>query len=68
MSTKVAKKVPVHKVLHPYIEQKRDVAGGKPMLRGTRIRVSLIPWQYKQGRTVDEILHSVKPPCCSAMM
>jgi uncharacterized protein (DUF433 family) len=32
------------------------VYGGKPILRGTRIGVSLIAWQYKQGHTVDEIL------------
>jgi uncharacterized protein (DUF433 family) len=56
MSTKVVRKVPVHRLPHPYIEQEPDVYGGNPILRGTRIRVSLIAWQYKQGHTVDEIL------------
>jgi uncharacterized protein (DUF433 family) len=56
MSTKVARKVAARKHPHPYIEQKIDTHEGRPILRGTRIGVSLIAWQYKQGRTVDEIL------------
>ena len=55
MSTKVARKLACN-LPHPYIEQKIDTREGRPILRGTRIGVSLIAWQCKQGRTVDEIL------------
>ena len=58
MSTKVARAISVRKLPHPYIEQKIDTGGGRPMLRGTRLGVSLIAWHYKQGRTVDETLQN----------
>jgi uncharacterized protein (DUF433 family) len=48
----------VHKIEHPYIEHKVDTCGGRAIIAGTRIEVSLIAWHYKQGRTVDEILQS----------
>ena len=44
--------------MHPYIEHKADTCGGRAIITGTRIAVSLIAWHYKQGRTVDEILQS----------
>lgn len=46
----------VRKIVHPYIEHKADTCGGRAIVRGTRIEISLIAWHYKQGRTVDEIL------------
>lgn len=44
------------KVIHPYITQKKEVQGGRPIIKGTRIPVSTIIIRYKQGEGVDEIL------------
>jgi len=55
---KVARKAVMQKVIHPYIGHKADTCGGRAIITGTRIEVSLIAWHYKEGRTVDEILQS----------
>jgi uncharacterized protein (DUF433 family) len=44
------------KIVHPYVTQKRNVQGGSPVIKGTRIPVSAILIHYKQGKDVDEIL------------
>lgn len=54
----MARQAVSRKVSHPYIEQKAGTCGGRPIIVGTRIEVSLIAWHYKQGRTVDEILQN----------
>jgi len=41
---------------HPYIERKKGVCGGEPVIRNTRITVSLIANLEKRGYTVDEII------------
>jgi uncharacterized protein (DUF433 family) len=41
---------------HPYIEQKRGVCGGRPVIRGTRFPVSSVAIQYQQGLTAEDIL------------
>lgn len=41
---------------HPYVERKKRVCGGRPVVRGTRFPVSSIVWNYKRGFTVEEIL------------
>lgn len=41
---------------HPYVERKKRVCGGRPVIRGTRLPVSSIVWNYKCGFTVEEIL------------
>ena len=43
---------------HPYITRVRGKRGGRPIIRGTGITVSLIARLYKAGDTVDEILES----------
>lgn len=43
-------------VIHPYIERKQGVLGGKPVIMGTRISVALIVELQRMGKTVDEII------------
>ena len=38
------------------IEKVPDVCGGRAVVAGTRIRVSVILWCHRQGMTVEEIL------------
>jgi uncharacterized protein (DUF433 family) len=53
----MAKLRKVHVEKHPYIERRRRVCGGRPVLKGTRFPVSSIVINYKRGLTPDEILH-----------
>lgn len=47
------------KVWHPYITRKRGVCGGKPIIAGTRIKVSQIAIYYeKMGYTPDDIVQA----------
>lgn len=47
------------KLKHPYITRKRGVCGGKPIIRGTRIKVSQIVIEYERlGWTPDEIVQA----------
>lgn len=39
-----------------YIEQKPDVLGGKPILKGIRIGVDLILEKIGSGETIEELL------------
>ncbi len=39
-----------------YIEQKRDVVGGKPVIKNTRIGVDLILDKIANGESIDELL------------
>ncbi|MBI3610936.1 MAG: DUF433 domain-containing protein [Nitrospirae bacterium] len=39
-------------VQHPYIEKKAGVCGGEPVIKGTRIRVSLIAELERAGQSV----------------
>lgn len=41
---------------HPYVERKKRVCGGRPVIRGTRFPVSPIVWNHKLGFTVEEML------------
>jgi uncharacterized protein (DUF433 family) len=41
---------------HPYVERKRGICGGRPVIRGTRFPVSSIVWNHKLGLTVEEML------------
>ncbi len=43
---------------HPYIHKAPGVIGGEPVIKGTRISVSLIVELWRQGWTFDEILES----------
>ena len=41
---------------HPYVQRKRGVCGGRPVIRGSRFPVSSIVWNHKLGLTVEEML------------
>ena len=41
---------------YDFIEQKNDVLGGKPVIKGTRIAVDLILEKIGNGNTVDDLL------------
>lgn len=43
---------------HPYVTRVPGKRGGRPIIRGTGVTVSLIARLYKAGDTVDEILES----------
>ncbi len=44
------------KLKHLYIERKRGVCGGEPVIVGTRISVSLIVEMERAGHSVDEMV------------
>ena len=43
-------------VVHPYVEQRAGVQGGRPVIKGTRFPVSSIVQNYRRGCTVEEML------------
>ncbi|MCS6902827.1 MAG: DUF433 domain-containing protein [Candidatus Bipolaricaulota bacterium] len=43
-------------VLHPHIERRAGVCGGEPVIKATRLTVSLIAELEQAGKTVDEIV------------
>jgi uncharacterized protein (DUF433 family) len=43
------------KVIHPYITSREDVGGGRPIIAGTRTRVSNIIAYYKLGFSPEEL-------------
>ena len=50
--------MPVRKRItaHPYIERKRGVCGGRPVIKGTRFPVSSVVIHYRRGLTAEDIL------------
>ena len=44
------------KIKHLYIEKKKGVCGGEPVIAGTRISVSLIAELERAGHNADEIV------------
>ncbi|HLE87098.1 MAG TPA: DUF433 domain-containing protein, partial [Candidatus Brocadiaceae bacterium] len=46
-------------VSYPYIESTSKIAGGSPIIKGTRITVRTIAGYYQMGMSVDEILTSL---------
>lgn len=44
------------KTIHPYVTQKEDIQGGKPIIVGTRTPVRSIVFYHKMGDTPEEIL------------
>jgi uncharacterized protein (DUF433 family) len=43
-------------VIHPYIERRLDVQGGRPVIKGSRFLVSSIVQSYRRGLSVEDIL------------
>jgi uncharacterized protein (DUF433 family) len=48
--------VAVKKKYYPYIGSDPNIAGGSPVIEGTRITVRAIAGYYQMGMNVDEIL------------
>ncbi len=47
------------KVKHPYVTSRKGVCGGKPVIKGTRIRVAQIAIEYERlGWSPDEIVRA----------
>lgn len=44
------------KVIHPYVERRPGVQGGRPVIKGSRFPVSSIVQDYRRGLSVEEIL------------
>ena len=44
------------KTEHPYIVKIKDICGGRPVIKGTRITVWLVANLFKQGCSPEEIL------------
>jgi uncharacterized protein (DUF433 family) len=43
-------------VVHPYVERRPNVQGGRPVIKGSRFPVSSIVQNYRRGLSVEEIL------------
>jgi len=48
------------KLDYPYITSNPGIAGGRPVIAGTRITVSCIAGYYQIGMSIDEILDSLR--------
>ena len=48
------------KLDYPYITSDPGIAGGRPMIEGTRITVNCIAGYYQLGMSIDEILESLR--------
>jgi uncharacterized protein (DUF433 family) len=46
-------------IFYPYITSKKEIAGGVPIIEGTRITVRCVAGYYQMGMSVDEILLSI---------
>ena len=44
-------------VLHPYVERRPQVQGGRPVIKRSRFPVSSIVQSYRRGLSVEDILH-----------
>jgi uncharacterized protein (DUF433 family) len=44
-------------VIHPYVERRPGVQGGRPIIKNRRFPVSSIVQNYRRGLSVEEILH-----------
>ena len=48
------------KLDYPYITSNPGIAGGRPVIAGTRITVNCIAGYYQLGMSIDEILGSLR--------
>src|SRR5574337_204357 len=53
-------RVAVEQQAYPYITTNRRIAGGSPIIKGTRIAVHTIAGYYQMGMSVDEILTTLQ--------
>ena len=45
---------------YPYIMSNPGIAGGRPVIEGTRITINCIAGYYQLGMSIDEILDSLR--------
>ena len=43
-------------MVHPHVERRSGIQGGRPVIRGSRFPVSSIVQNHRRGLTVEEIL------------
>jgi uncharacterized protein (DUF433 family) len=43
-------------IVHPHIERRPGVQGGRPVIKGTRFPVSSVVQNHRRGLSVDDIL------------
>lgn len=43
-------------IVHPYVERRPDVQGGRPVIKGSRFPISSIVQNHRRGLSVEEIL------------
>ena len=48
------------KQTYPYITTNPRIAGGAPIVKGTRVSVRIIAGYYQMGMSVDEILNTLQ--------
>ena len=51
---------PPIEIVHPYVECRAGVHGGRPVIKGTRFPVSSIVQNHRRGLTVEEILRDFR--------
>ena len=47
---------PASEVIHPYVERRPGVQGGRPVIKGSRFPISSIVQNHRRGLSVDEII------------
>ncbi len=52
--------VTAYKIDYPYIVSNPEIAGGRPVIEGTRITINCIAGYYQMGMNADEILDSLR--------
>jgi len=52
--------VTAYKIDYPYIVSNPEIAGGRPVIQGTRITINCIAGYYQMGMNADEILDSLR--------
>lgn len=54
--------ITLKKTSYPYITSHHKIAGGAPVIEGTRITVRCVAGYYEMGMSGDEILTSLSRP------
>jgi uncharacterized protein (DUF433 family) len=47
---------PMTDVIHPYVERRPGVQGGRPVIKGSRFPISSIVQNHRRGLSADEII------------
>lgn len=52
--------ITARKMKYPYIVSRPGIAGGRPVIEGTRVTVNCIAGYYQLGMSIDDILNSLR--------